>query len=162
MKKFAILFSLCFVASHARILRQKRESEPRGIFDFVSSLYEKIPDNAFEKGKEVISNLPIDKVKEYLTNYADQFDIKENIQDFSDFSLKIKDSFSNLSLDDGFEGLKKLAKDIPDEMSVSEGLKAITDYVPKEILEDETLNKYYDDIKGQAFQLFGGFFSKKE
>jgi len=175
----ALLVSFCIVASNGRRMPRSIEEmdmeetsqngsemeTPSGkspwsfATDLYGSIAEKIPDNSLEKVKEGLGNLPFEKVKDTLSTFADKLEIQDKLE-------KIKESLGNLSIEDiGFDSLKEFTKHIPKNLTVSEGLDTIASYVPKEVREDETLNKYYETIKGQISNLgstFGAWFSTEE
>merc|ERR1739838_658399 len=128
--------------------KQKRDADEESdgkdnLSDLVGTIIDKIPEDTFEKVKEGLGNIPAIQVKEKVKEGLDSLpldNVKETIKNLAtnieDSIQNLTDKINNFKLDD----LKELAKEIPEGLSVGDGLQAIVNQVPKEVLENEKLN----------------------
>merc|ERR1739838_575164 len=128
--------------------KQKRDADEEAdgknnLSDLVGTIIDKIPEDTFEKVKEGLGNIPAIQVKEKVKEGLDSLpldNVKETIKNLAtnieDSIQNLTDKINNFKLDD----LKELAKEIPEGLSVGDGLQAIVNQVPKEVLENEKLN----------------------
>merc|ERR1712147_376559 len=137
--------------------KQKRDADEEAnvknnLSDLVGTIIDKIPEDTFEKVKEGLGNIPAIQVKEKVKEGLDSLpldNVKETIKNLAtnieDSIQNLTDKINNFKLDD----LKELAKEIPEGLSVGDGLQAIVNQVPKEVLENEKLNQYYQTFSQQ-------------
>merc|ERR1711977_537254 len=142
--------------------KQKRDADEEengknNLSDLVGTIIDKIPQDTFEKVKEGLGNIPAIQVKEKVKEGLDSLpldNVKETIKNLAtnieDSIQNLTDKINNFKLDD----LKELAKEIPEGLSVGEGLQAIVNQVPKEVLENEKLNEYYQTFSQQWQNFF--------
>merc|ERR1711977_454504 len=142
--------------------KQKRDADEEddgknNLSDLVGTIIDKIPEDTFEKVKEGLGNIPAIQVKEKVKEGLDSLpldNVKETIKNLAtnieDSIQNLTDKINNFKLDD----LKELAKEIPEGLSVGEGLQAIVNQVPKEVLENEKLNEYYQTFSQQWQNFF--------
>merc|ERR1711977_708866 len=142
--------------------KQKRDADEEddgknNLSDLVGTIIDKIPEDTFEKVKEGLGNIPAIQVKEKVKEGLDSLpldNVKETIKNLAtnieDSIQNLTDKINNFKLDD----LKELAKEIPEGLSVGDGLQAIVNQVPKEVLENEKLNQYYQTFSQQWQNFF--------
>merc|ERR1712144_158095 len=142
--------------------KQKRDADEEengknNLSDLVGTIIDKIPQDTFEKVKEGLGNIPAIQVKEKVKEGLDSLpldNVKETIKNLAtnieDSIQNLTDKINNFKLDD----LKELAKEIPEGLSVGDGLQAIVNQVPKEVLENEKLNQYYQTFSQQWQNFF--------
>merc|ERR1711977_788342 len=142
--------------------KQKRDADEEengknNLSDLVGTIIDKIPQDTFEKVKEGLGNIPAIQVKEKVKEGLDSLpldNVKETIKNLAtnieDSIQNLTDKINNFKLDD----LKELAKEIPEGLSVGDGLQAIVNQVPKEVLENEKLNEYYQTFSQQWQNFF--------
>jgi len=142
--------------------KQKRDADEEengknNLSDLVGTIIDKIPEDTFENVKEGLGNIPAIQVKEKVKEGLDSLPLDNVKETIKNLATKIEDSIQNLTdkinnfkLDD----LKELAKEIPEGLSVGEGLQAIVNQVPKEVLENEKLNQYYQTFSQQWQNFF--------
>merc|ERR1711977_211001 len=142
--------------------KQKRDADEEddgknNLSDLVGTIIDKIPEDTFEKVKEGLGNIPAIQVKEKVKEGLDSLpldNVKETIKNLAtnieDSIQNLTDKINNFKLDD----LKELAKEIPEGLSVGDGLQAIVNQVPKEVLENEKLNEYYQTFSQQWQNFF--------
>merc|ERR1739838_948518 len=142
--------------------KQKRDADEEAdgknnLSDLVGTIIDKIPEDTFEKVKEGLGNIPAIQVKEKVKEGLDSLpldNVKETIKNLAtnieDSIQNLTDKINNFKLDD----LKELAKEIPEGLSVGDGLQAIVNQVPKEVLENEKLNEYYQTFSQQWQNFF--------